>query len=85
MTEEQIKTKAKEQFPNDEFAQQIIIDAINWATKELEKENAELKEEIQKIIELLLENGNLFFEDYEGKVSPITYCDIKDDKIIFME
>ena len=44
MTEEQIKAKAKDQFPNDEFKQQIVIDAINWATKELEKENAELKE-----------------------------------------
>ena len=43
------------------------------------------KEETQKIIELLLENGNLFFEDYEGKVSPITYCEVKDDKIIFKE
>lgn len=43
------------------------------------------KEEIQKVVELLFENGNLFFEDYEGKVSPITYCDIKDGKIIFKE
>ena len=43
MTQEQIKAKAKEYFPNDEFKQQIVIDAINWATKELEKENAELK------------------------------------------
>ena len=38
MTEEQIKAKAKEQFPNDEFDQQIVIDAINWATKELQEE-----------------------------------------------
>ena len=45
MTQEQIKVKAKEYFPNDEFKQQIVIDAINWATKELEKENAELEEE----------------------------------------
>ena len=37
MTEEQIKAKAKEQFPNDEFYQQIVIDAINWATKELQE------------------------------------------------
>lgn len=43
------------------------------------------KEEIQKLIELLFENGNFFFEDYEGKVSPITYWSIKDDKIIFKE
>ncbi len=46
MTEEQIKSKAKEQCPNDEFAQQIIIDAINWATKKLEKENADLEEKL---------------------------------------
>ena len=43
MTEEQIKAKAKEQFPNDEFDQQIVIDAINWATKELQEENERLK------------------------------------------
>ncbi len=43
MTKEQIKAKAKEQVSNDEFAQQIIIDAINWATKELQEENAELQ------------------------------------------
>lgn len=44
-----------------------------------------LVDESKKLIELLFENGNLFFEDYEGKVSPITYCDIKDGKIIFKE
>ena len=43
MTQEQIKAKAKEYFPNDEFKQHAIIDAINWATKELEAENEELK------------------------------------------
>ena len=62
MTEEKIKAKAKEQFPNDEFAQQIIIDAINWATKELEKENAELKERVseqsERISELTQELDN---------------------------
>ena len=46
MTKEQIKAKAKGQFPNDEFKQQAVIDAINWAIKELEKENAELKHTI---------------------------------------
>ena len=49
MTEEQIKAKAKEQFPNDEFRQQAVIDAINWATKELEKENAELKLKLEAL------------------------------------
>lgn len=36
MTKEQIKAYAVKQFPNDEFKQQIVIDAINWATKELQ-------------------------------------------------
>lgn len=48
MTEGQIKAKAKEQFPNDEFKQQVIINAINWATKELQEENADLKKRIKK-------------------------------------
>lgn len=43
MTEEQIKERAKEKFPNDEFKQQIVIDAINWATKELKEELENLK------------------------------------------
>lgn len=47
MKQEQIKAKAKEYFPNDEFKQQAIIDTINWATKELQKENAELKEALK--------------------------------------
>ena len=51
MTQEQIKVKAKEYFPNDEFKQQIVIDAINWATRELEKENAELKQTKGKVVE----------------------------------
>ena len=37
MTQEQIKAKAKEYFPNDELKQQAVIDVINWATKELQK------------------------------------------------
>ena len=35
MTKEEIESKAKEPFPNDEFKQQIVIDAINWAIAEL--------------------------------------------------
>ena len=63
MTQEQIKAKAKEYFPNDEFKQQIVIDAINWATEELQKENAELKEQIAElskhIVELQKDKGEL--------------------------
>ena len=58
MTEEQIKTKAKEQFPNDEFKQQIVIDAINWATKELQ-------EEIKKIQHLADVRCNQAVENYQ--------------------
>ena len=57
MTEEQIKAKAKEQFPNDEFKQQIVIDAIIWATKELEKENAELMVEWQEQVQKATDEG----------------------------
>jgi len=43
MTEEKIKAKAKEQFPNDEFKQQAVINAINWATKELQEQIEKMK------------------------------------------
>lgn len=43
------------------------------------------KEEIQNALKVLMENGKLFFENYKGTVSPITYCDIDNDKIIFKE
>ena len=49
MTEEQIKAKAKEQFPNDEFKQQAIINAINWATKELQEEANEWKTKFENL------------------------------------
>ena len=49
------------------------------------KDKQEELMEIQKALKVLMENGKLFFEDYEGKVSPITYCDIDNDKIIFKE
>ena len=39
----------------------------------------------EKALEVLMDNGNLFFKDYEGKVSPISYCDVDNGKIIFME
>ena len=45
--EERIKAKAKEQFPNDEFKQQIVIDAINCITKKLQEENKYLKEALE--------------------------------------
>lgn len=42
MTEEQINSKAKDQFPYDEFLQQSFINAINWAIKEMQEENEKL-------------------------------------------
>lgn len=63
MTEDQIKEYAKKPFPNDEFKQQAIIDAINWATKELEEENNRLLDVINnqdvKIADLETQNTNL--------------------------
>ena len=56
MTKERIKARAKEQFPNDEFKQQIVIDAINWATKELQKQ---IQIDAEHIIALQKQNGEL--------------------------
>lgn len=41
--------------------------------------------EIQNALKVLMENGKLFFEDYKGTISSITYCDFNNDKIIFKE
>ena len=43
------------------------------------------KSVVKKALEVLMDNGNLFFKDYEGKVSPISYCNVDNGKIIFME
>ena len=67
MTEEQIKTKAKEQFPNDEFKQQIVIDAINWATKELQEEIATLKHNKKTVAHL----GNCIEEIQDKKITDL--------------
>ena len=49
-------------------------------------ENEQLKKnDIEKALEILMDNGNLFFKDYEGKVSTISYCNVDNGKIIFME
>ena len=36
-------------------------------------------------LEVLMTNGNLYFEDYEGKRSPITYCDDSNGMVLFKE
>ena len=64
------KGEAKEYFPNDEFKQQIVIDAINWATKELEKENAELQHKVdtlQGFLDRDIEYQELQKENAEAK------------------
>ena len=44
------------------------------------------KNDVENAIKVLIDNGNLYFEDYEGKVSPITYCSIdKLGDIVFKE
>ena len=73
MTEEQIKAKAKEQFPNDEFDQQIVIDAINWATKELQEENKRLA---KHILELQKDKGRLTDENRQAKEIINSFLDI---------
>lgn len=49
------------------------------------KQEISVEEEIENALGVLMDNGNLFFKDYERKVSPISYCDVDDGKIIFME
>lgn len=54
-------------------------------TAKLTKQKVE-KRAIEDAIKLLLDNGNLYFEDCYGKVSPITYCEIdKLGDIVFKE
>ena len=40
---------------------------------------------VENAIKVLMDNGNLFFKNYEGKVSPISYCKVDNGKIFFME
>ena len=49
------------------------------------KRKISVEKEIEKALEVLMDNGNLFFKDYEGKVSPISYCNVDNGKIFFME
>ncbi len=49
------------------------------------KRKISVEKEIENAIKVLMDNGNLFFKDYEGKVSPISYCDVDNGKIFFME
>lgn len=77
----------KKPFPTDkEEAEELKADCDLQSVYEYCcKRQISVEKQIENAIKVLMDNGNLFFEDYEGKVSPITYCDIKDDKIIFKE
>lgn len=46
MTKEEL---IKNQFPNDEFLQSGVLQIVDKCVAELEKENAELKEQIKKM------------------------------------
>ena len=66
MTEKQIKVYAIKQFPYDEFKQQIIIDSINWATKELEQENNKLLD--------VINNQDVKIADLEKQIEKMQNC-----------
>ena len=78
----------KKPFPTDkEEAEELKADYDLQSTYEYCcRRKISVKEEIENAIKVLMNNGNLYFEDYEGKVSPITYCSIdKSGDIIFKE
>ena len=49
------------------------------------KRKISVEKEIENAIKVLMDNGNLFFKDYEGKVNPISYCNVDNGKIFFIE
>lgn len=74
-------------FPTDkEEAEELKADYDLQSTYEYCcRRKISVEKEIENAIKVLMDNGNLFFKDYEGKVSPISYCNIDNGKIIFME
>lgn len=81
-----LEEKAEKEYLN-ELENGIYHDMeIQEDVLKLRIENEQLKKnDVEKALEVLMNNGNLFFKDYEGKVSPISYCDVDNGKIIFME
>ena len=77
----------KKPFPTDkEDAEELKADDDLQSTYEYCcKRKISVEKEIENALEVLMANGNLFFKDYEGKVTPISYCDFDNGKIIFME
>ena len=70
MTKEQIKAYAVKQFPNDEFKQQIVIDAINWATKELQDKIADIKANC----DLAIEGRDVKIIELEKQIEKMKCC-----------
>ena len=73
-------------FPIDkEKAEELKADFDLQTTYAYSCRKISVEEEIENVIKVLMDNGNLFFKDYEGKVSPISYCNVDNGKIFFME
>ena len=72
-----IEEKAEKEYLN-ESENDIYHDMeIQEDVLKLRIENEQLKKnDVEKAFKVLMDNGNLYFEDYEGKVSPISYCNI---------
>ena len=77
----------KKPFPTDkEEAEDLKADYDLQSVYEYScKRKISVEKEIENAIKVLMDNGNLFFKDYEGKVSPISYCEVDNGKIFFME
>lgn len=77
----------KKPFPTDkEEAEELRADYDLQSVYEYScKRKISVEKEIENAIKVLMDNGNLFFKDYEGKVSPISYCYVDNGKIFFME
>lgn len=63
----------------------IHEDNLSIFNEKLADLNKKFTKKSKNAIKVLMDNGNLFFKDYEGKVSPISYCEVDDGKIFFME
>ena len=63
----------------------IHEDNLSIFNEKLADLNKKFTKKLKNAIKVLMDNGNLFFKDYEGKVSPISYCKVDDGKIFFME
>lgn len=74
-------------FPTDkEEAEELKADSgLQSVYEYCCKRKISVEKEIENAIKVLMDNGNLFFKDYEGKVSPISYCEVDNGKIFFME